>query len=68
MKASHIIAACLASGVQTYRDDWLDSLINSGLNKPPIKPAQSDDEKAYLLNKAEQKRNRKNIKRMVNYE
>ena len=61
MKAAHIIAASLAFGAQPYSDDWLDSLFK----QERIKPAQSDDEKNYYLNKAEEKRNRKNMKRMA---
>ena len=64
MKAAHIIAASLAFGAQPYRDDWLDMFPCIKI-KQRIKPIQSDEDKTYYLNKAEQKRNRKNMKRMV---
>ena len=60
MKINNMIAACLAFGVQPYSDDWLDSLFK----QERIKPAQSDEDKTYYLNKAEEKRNRKNMKRI----
>ena len=65
MKAAQIIAACLAVGAQPEEAEWFAKLINSEINKLPAKLVQSDDEKAYLMNKAEQKRNRKNMKRIV---